>query len=99
AGNGGTRFDLNRLRCRHRDLRPALVLHTDDAPRLSREVDPRVQALASIAADDRGRTVWVLHVDPATEAIAGDLGDADRIVVRGVVARHLIRDDLAYRVR
>ena len=53
--DGGARLDLDRLRRRHRELRAAFVLHADDAPGLRREVDPRVEALAAVAAHDRGR--------------------------------------------
>ena len=48
---------LDHLRRRHRELGTAVVLHADDAPGAAREVDPRVEALAAVAAHDLGGAV------------------------------------------
>ncbi len=74
----------------------ALVLHADDAPGARGEIDPRIEALAPVAAHHDGGSRRILDVDPTAEAVAGDLGDADRVVTAGVVAGDLVGDELVH---
>ena len=92
-------LELDGLRCGHRELCAALVLHADDAPRARGEVDPRIEALAAVAARRRPWHRPILHVGPAPEAVPRDLGDADGVVARRVVVRDLIGDELVHRTR
>src|SRR6478735_2659303 len=80
-------FDL--LRGGHRDVGTPVVLDADDAPGAAGEIDPRVEALAAVAAHDLGGAVAPDDVGPAPESVAGDPGDADRVVMGGVVRRDL----------
>src|SRR5947207_3065494 len=72
-GERGSGLHLDLLRRGHSDLCTTLVSHRDDAPGLRREIDPRVEALPAIAAHDHRHPSLILHVGPATEAVARDL--------------------------